>query len=47
MRKACSEQGRSDCRSVAAVPLNLNGRDEISPVLAGLAADLQPARAAR
>jgi transposase, IS5 family len=36
MRKAFSEQGRLDCRSVAAVPLNLNGRDEIIPVLRAL-----------
>jgi len=36
MRKVYSEQGRLDCRSVAAVPLNLNGRDEIIPVLRAL-----------
>jgi hypothetical protein len=36
MRKAFSEQGRLDCRSVAAVALNLNGRDEIIPVLRAL-----------
>lgn len=36
MRKAFSEQGRLDCRGVAAVPLNLNGRDEIIPVLRAL-----------
>ena len=36
MRKALSEQGRLDCRSVAAVSLNLNGRDEIIPVLRAL-----------
>jgi transposase, IS5 family len=36
MRKAFSEQGRLDCRGVAKVPLNLNCRDEIIPVLRAL-----------
>lgn len=36
MRKAFSEQGRLDCRPVAAVALNLNCRDEIIPVLRAL-----------
>lgn len=36
MRKAFSQQPRLDCRSVAAVQLNLNCRDEIIPVLRAL-----------
>jgi len=36
MRKAFSEQGRLDSRGVAGMTLNLNGRDEIIPVLRAL-----------
>jgi transposase, IS5 family len=36
MRKAFSQQQRLDCRGVAQVPLNLNCRDEIIPVLRAL-----------
>jgi len=36
MRKALSTQSRFDCQSVPNVELNLNCRDEIVPVLAGL-----------
>lgn len=36
MRKAFSDQGRLDCRSVLGVVLNLNCRDEIVPILRAL-----------
>ncbi len=36
MRKPFSEQTRLDCEAISAVPLNLNCRDEIIPILAGL-----------
>lgn len=36
MRLACPEQPRLDCPSVTAVPLNLNCRDEIIPILRAL-----------
>ena len=36
MRKAFSDQRRLDCQAISQVPLNLNCRDEIIPVLAGL-----------
>ena len=36
MRKAYSDQRRLDCNAVPSVILNLNCRDEIVPVLAGL-----------
>lgn len=36
MRLACPEQPRLDCPAVAAVPLNLNCRDEIIPILRAL-----------
>lgn len=36
MRQAFSKQSRLDCRTVLNVPLNLNCRDEIVPILRGL-----------
>lgn len=36
MRKAFSTQGRLDCEAIRNVPLNLNCRDEIIPILAAL-----------
>ena len=36
MRKAFSPQQRLDCRRISEVELNLNCRDEIIPILAGL-----------
>ena len=36
MRRSFSEQSRLDCRAIPDVQLNLNCRDEIIPILAGL-----------
>ena len=36
MRKPFSEQSRFDCQAIPHVQLNLNCRDELVPILAGL-----------